>query len=137
MPGWGPEQSTNPDQQAILEGATAPPPPAEPRCPYCHLLQDRFATLHPGTWVLLEPRVLAPSHRVPPRRRWLITTSGEAWNTWDAEPTPGGVCRIAHRMVCPGLEPEDLWPWVAALRIENGHAAGRLDGGPDVLGAAG
>ncbi|MBD0743541.1 hypothetical protein BG418_18380 [Streptomyces sp. CBMA152] len=106
-----------------MEGATAPPPPAPPNCRFCGLAQDRFATPHSGHWVLLEPGVTAPAHRVPPRRRWIIGSDGTAYNTWDAEPTPGAVCRIAHRLVCPEVPPdvpaEDPRPWATAMREEN------------------
>lgn len=117
--GYEPEQSRDPDVQDTLEGATGPAPPAPPDCPFCGLRQDRFATLYPGHWVLLEPGVTAPVHRVPARRRWIIAGDGTAYNTWDAEPTPGATCRIAHRLVCPQLEPEDPWPWATAMRTEN------------------
>ncbi|MFE7712778.1 DUF6083 domain-containing protein [Streptomyces sp. NPDC057486] len=69
---------------------------------------------------------------MPPRRRWLINADGEAWNTWDAEPTRGATCRVAHRMVCPCLAPEDPWPWGTALREENGRRAQRLFNLPDL-----
>ncbi|MFI8436991.1 DUF6083 domain-containing protein [Streptomyces sp. NPDC079020] len=117
--------------QSVREGATAPPPPAPPECPQCELPQDRYPTLHPQAWVLLEPGITVPSHTVPPRRRWLITTDGVAWNTWDAEPVPGARCRIAHHMVCPWLEADDLWPWATALRQENVRRAQRLFNLPD------
>lgn len=123
--------ATGPDNsdegfQAYQQGATAPHPPLPPHCPFCDLPQDRFPTLYEGRWVLLEPRVVVPSHTVPPRQRWIITTDGLAVNTWDAEPTPGGVCRVAHRMACPYLEPDDPWPWRTMLREENGRRWQRL-----------
>ncbi|MER6654976.1 DUF6083 domain-containing protein [Streptomyces sp. NPDC000971] len=111
---------------ALLEGATAPRPPAPPECPFCELPQDRYATGYPGHWVLLEPRILVPAHTVPPRRRWIITSTGTAMNLWDAEPLPGAMCRIPHRIACPCLEPEDHWPWVTALRHHNGQRTQRL-----------
>ncbi|MGW2180631.1 DUF6083 domain-containing protein [Streptomyces sp. NPDC001732] len=112
--------------QALLEGATAPRPPAPPDCPFCDLRQDRCPTLYAGHWVLLEPRVVVPAHTVPPRRRWIVTMDGVAMNLWDAEPLPGARCRIAHRTVCPRLRPEDPWPWTAALRQENDRRTQRL-----------
>ncbi|MFD9427180.1 MULTISPECIES: DUF6083 domain-containing protein [unclassified Streptomyces] len=112
--------------QAACEGATAPPPPTPPVCPRCALPQDRYPTLYPQTWVLLEPGITVASHRVQPRRRWLITPDGIAWNTWDAEPIPGSRCRISHRSVCPWSAADDLWPWGTALRRENARRAQRL-----------
>lgn len=114
------------DFQALLEGATAPRPPAAPECPFCELPQDRYATLYAGHWILLEPRVLLPAHTVPPRRRWIITPAGTAMNLWDAEPLPGTRCRIPHRIACPRLVPEDHWPWVTALRQYNSDRSRRL-----------
>ncbi|MFJ9055657.1 MULTISPECIES: DUF6083 domain-containing protein [unclassified Streptomyces] len=114
------------DFQALLEGATAPRPPAPPECPFCDLPQDRYATPYTGHWILLEPHVLVPAHTVPPRRRWVITSTGTAMNLWDAEPLPGTRCRIPHRVVCPRLVPEDHWPWATALRQHNGVRAQRL-----------
>lgn len=122
------ERPDRPDYalQAALEGATAPPPPAPPDCPHCALPQDRYPTLHEGHWVLLEPRIVVPAHTAPPRRRWIITPDGNAMNLWDAEPAPGARCRIAHRMACPYVEPEDPWPWTTMLRQENERRAQRL-----------
>ncbi|MFD3608003.1 DUF6083 domain-containing protein [Streptomyces atroolivaceus] len=114
------------DFLALLEGATAPRPPAPPDCPFCDLPQDRYATGYAGHWILLEPRILVPAHTVPPRRRWIITSTGTALNLWDAEPLPGAACRIPHRIACPRLEPEDHWPWVTALRQHNRQRSQRL-----------
>lgn len=116
---------------ALLEGATAPRPPSPPDCPFCDLPQDRYATAYPGHWILLEPRILIPAHTVPPRRRWVITSTGTAMNLWDAEPLPGTRCRIPHRIACPRLVPEDLWPWVSALRVHNDRRSERLFDLPD------
>ncbi|MFE9822968.1 DUF6083 domain-containing protein [Streptomyces sp. NPDC005791] len=116
---------------ALLEGATAPRPPAPPDCPFCDLPQDRYATSYRGHWILLEPRILVPAHTVPPRRRWVISSSGTALNLWDAEPLPGTVCRIPHRIACPRLEAEDHWPWVTALRGHNSRRSQRLFDLPD------
>ncbi|MCX4774880.1 DUF6083 domain-containing protein [Streptomyces sp. NBC_01260] len=119
--------------QALREGVSAPPPPEPPNCPHCGLTQDRYPTLYDGHWVLLEPDVIAPAHHLPPRRRWVITVDGIAVNTWDAEPTPGAECRVAHRMLCPHLEPAPwTWPWGTAMRKENERRAGRLFNLPDL-----
>ncbi|MFF9688365.1 DUF6083 domain-containing protein [Streptomyces sp. NPDC014623] len=109
---------------ASLEGAPEPPAPAD--CPFCDLPQDRYATDRAGHWILLEPRILVPAHTVPPRRRWIITSTGTALNLWDAEPLPGALCRIPHRMACPRLDPEDHWPRVTALRRFNDRRSQRL-----------
>ncbi|MET9515813.1 DUF6083 domain-containing protein [Streptomyces sp. NPDC002994] len=124
-------RSSDSEVQAMLEGATAPGPPAPATCEHCELPQDRYPTLYPGRWVFLEPRSAVPAHHLPPRRRWIITTDGVAWNLWDAEPIPGTVCRVVHRLVCPHLEPEDPWPWGTALRLENGRRAQRLFNVPE------
>ncbi|MFD0629835.1 DUF6083 domain-containing protein [Streptomyces sanglieri] len=111
----------------------AQPPRRHPHRPgpHCGLPQDRYRTLYDGHWVLLEPRIVVPAHTIPPRRRWIITTDGTAMNLWDAEPLPGTRCRIAHRMVCPYLPRDDLWPWTTALRQENERRAQRLFNLPD------
>ncbi|TGB06533.1 DUF6083 domain-containing protein [Streptomyces sp. MZ04] len=114
--------------EAMLQGATAPAPPDPPVCPECGQEADRFPT-YSQAWVLLEPLEPVnevPAHFVPPRQRWLVNSDGVAWNPWEAEPTPGAVCRIAHRLVCPGVEPLDLWPWLTAEREESGRRAQRL-----------
>ncbi|MFB7915754.1 DUF6083 domain-containing protein [Streptomyces sp. NPDC056061] len=123
----GPDRPDD-DLQALLEGATAPRPPRPPDCPDCGLGQDRYPTLHEGHWVLLEPGVSVPSHQLPPRRRWVIGADGTAINTWDAEPTPGAFCRVAHILVCPFPRADRQWPWPwgAAVRGENARRAQRL-----------
>ncbi|MEL5961091.1 DUF6083 domain-containing protein [Streptomyces sp. CLV115] len=120
--------------QALREGATAPKPPAPPDCPDCGLPQDRYPTLHEGHWVLLESGITVPSHQLPPRRRWRITPDGTAWNTGDAEPTPGATCHVAHHLVCPCPTADTWWPWPwgTALRQENGRRAQRLFNLPDL-----
>ncbi|MFJ8885358.1 DUF6083 domain-containing protein [Streptomyces sp. NPDC102402] len=112
--------------QVLFEGATAPGPPAPPECPFCDLRQDRYPTSYTGHWILLEPRVLVPAHTLPPRRRWVITSTGTAMNLWDAEPLPGARCRVPHRIVCPYLVPEVGRPWVTVLRRHNRERAQRL-----------
>lgn len=111
---------------ALQEGATAPRPPEPPDCPYCDLRQDRYPTAYTGHWILLEPRIRVPAHTVPPRLRWIVTSDGTALNLWDAEPLPGTLCRVPHRIACPALRPEDHWPWMTALRHHNGQRAQRL-----------
>ncbi|WP_392675849.1 DUF6083 domain-containing protein [Streptomyces sp. LN785] len=122
---------------ALLEGATAPRPPTPPDCPFCDLPQDRYATHYEGHWVLLETHIVVPAHILPPRRRWIIASDGAAMNLWDAEPLPGTQCRIAHRSVCPYLQPEDDWPWTTVLRQENERRAQRLFSLPDDWGLPG
>ncbi|MEU8710408.1 DUF6083 domain-containing protein [Streptomyces sp. NPDC048565] len=119
------------DFQALLEGAIAPRPPTPPECPYCELVQDRYPTSYAGHWILLEPRINLPAHTVPPHCRWIITSTGTAMNLWDAEPLPGAVCRIPHRIACSALELEDLWPWLTALRQHNHMRTQRLFELPD------
>ncbi|GAA2926019.1 DUF6083 domain-containing protein [Kitasatospora cinereorecta] len=113
------------------EGATVPGPPAPPDCPDCGLRGDRYPTGHPGCWVLLEPRILVPAHTVPPRRRWIITSTGTAMNLWDAEPLPGTGCRLPHRLACPAAGAEEPWSWIVALRRHNDLRAQRLFDLPD------
>ncbi|MFJ5724455.1 DUF6083 domain-containing protein [Streptomyces sp. NPDC093149] len=122
------------DLQALREGAIAPAPPTPPDCPDCGLPQDRYPTLYEGHWVLLEPDVTVPSHHLPPRRRWLTTADGRAWNTWDAEPTPGALCRVAHHLVCPYPTADTRWPWPwgTTLREKNDRRAQRLFNLPDL-----
>ncbi|WP_326763531.1 DUF6083 domain-containing protein [Streptomyces sp. NBC_01591] len=45
--------------------------------------------------------------------------------------------RIAHRTVCPYLQPEDRWPWTTALRQENERRAQRLFNLPEDWGLPG
>ncbi|MET7444023.1 DUF6083 domain-containing protein [Streptomyces sp. NBC_01685] len=130
-PGPDPPDHISDDFQALLEGATAPGPPEPPDCPFCDLPQDRYATGYAGHWILLEPRILVPAHTVPPRRRWVITSTGTALNLWDAEPLPGARCRIPHRVACPYLAREDHWPWMTALREHNRRRMQRLFELPD------
>ncbi|MEK8141979.1 DUF6083 domain-containing protein [Streptomyces sp. M10(2022)] len=54
-----------------------------------------------------------------------------AVNLWDAEPLPGTLCRIPHRIACPQLQPEDHWPWVTALRRYNDQRTQRMFDLPD------
>ncbi|WP_149182772.1 DUF6083 domain-containing protein [Streptomyces sp. TRM49041] len=110
--------------QAISDGATAPPPPEPPVCRECGLHGERRPTYY-GACVLLEPRREAPAHMVPPWHRWYVDSGGRAWNSGDTEPGPGSVCRVPHRLVCPGtvLTALGLWPWLDALRDENARRA--------------
>ncbi|MET9804942.1 DUF6083 domain-containing protein [Streptomyces halstedii] len=117
--------------QALRVGATAPRPPSPPDCPFCDLPQDRYHTWYTGHWILLEPRIRLPAHTVPPSLRWIITPGGLATELGDAEPLPGTVCRIPHRVACPGLLPGDHWPWLTALRLHNDRRTRRLFDLPD------
>ncbi|MEU9760823.1 DUF6083 domain-containing protein [Streptomyces sp. NPDC047987] len=116
------------DLQALAEGATAPPPPKPPDCPDCGLRQDRRPTLYQGHWVLLEPGIAVPAHHLPPRRRWVIGVDGIAINTWDAEPVPGALSRVAHHLVCPFPTVAPLWPWPRGMemRAENNRRSSWL-----------
>ncbi|MFD3933032.1 DUF6083 domain-containing protein [Streptomyces sp. NPDC058614] len=93
-------------------------------CPECGVAGAWHPT-YTEAWVLLEPAQILPAYIVPPRQRWLIDGNDIAWNTGDDEPAPGAPRRIAHRLVCPGLERQDLWPWLTALELENARRAQR------------
>ncbi|MCX4706749.1 DUF6083 domain-containing protein [Streptomyces sp. NBC_01373] len=125
---WDQREVIEDRAEAVRVGATAPAPPVSPVCPECGLMADRFPT-YSEAWVLLEPLdpvEALPSHFVPPGERWMVDGNGVAWNAGDAEPAQGAVCRIAHRLACPGLEPVDLWRWLTAVRAENARKAQRL-----------
>ncbi|MEV8321069.1 DUF6083 domain-containing protein [Streptomyces sp. NPDC059900] len=114
--------------EALDAGADADGPPARPVCRECGLEADRFETWF-GAWVLLErldPVAEVPAHMVPPFFRWVIDRAGMACWTRDAEPSPGAMCRIPHRLVCPGIELPNPWSWLASVRSENARAAERL-----------
>ncbi|MGC5037803.1 DUF6083 domain-containing protein [Streptomyces sp. DT190] len=96
--------------QAALEGATGPEPPAPPLCPNCGLTGDRRVTYY-GRHVLLEPDPPVPAHLVPAWHRWYVDADGTAWNGRDDEPLPGAVCRVPHRITCPGLRLEEVGRW--------------------------
>ncbi|WP_326730066.1 DUF6083 domain-containing protein [Streptomyces phaeochromogenes] len=112
--------------QAVMEGAAGPEPPATPTCPNCGLVGDRHVTYY-GVHVLLEPGIPVPAHMVPAWHRWYIDSNGTAWNSREDEPMPGAVCRIPHRIACPGLKLEEigLWRWLDAVRAENARRARR------------
>ncbi|MEU1182584.1 DUF6083 domain-containing protein [Streptomyces sp. NPDC005820] len=112
--------------QAALEGATGPEPPGPPVCPDCGLAGERRPTYY-GAHVLLEPGLSAPAHMVPAWHRWYVDSNGIGWNSREDEPEPGAVCRIPHRIACPGLELEEigLWRWLDAVRGENARHAQR------------
>ncbi|MEU3886367.1 DUF6083 domain-containing protein [Streptomyces sp. NPDC029041] len=117
--------------QAATEGATGPEPPAPPECPHCGLTGERHITYY-GTYVLLEPDMPVPAHMVPAWHRWYVDSNGTAWNSREDEPAPGAVCRVPHRIACPGLSPEEagIWRWLDAVREENARRARRkADGG--------
>ncbi|MFE0876285.1 DUF6083 domain-containing protein [Streptomyces smyrnaeus] len=118
-PCWNRAQRRTDNQQALDEGATAPPPPADPRCPHCETLQDRHPTGY-KKWVLLEPDMPVPWHIVPVGHRWTLTEDGTAINTGDRPLPAGTLCRIPHALVCPCDDPPDqLAPFFAALWQEN------------------
>ncbi|MEU1851870.1 DUF6083 domain-containing protein [Streptomyces sp. NPDC019990] len=127
--------------QAAVEGATGPEPPDPPLCPDCGLVGERHATYY-GAHVLLEPDMTVPAHMVPAWHRWYVDSGGTAWNSRGDEPAPGAVCRVPHRIACPGLRQEEigLWRWLEALRAENARRAWRradAETGPGALPDAG
>ncbi|MGW1076130.1 DUF6083 domain-containing protein [Streptomyces sp. NPDC002537] len=93
-------------EQALREGATAAGPPAEPVCPGCGCVQDRFPTGY-GYWVLLERLVPLRVGEVPAGERWFIGRDGRAVNR-DADGDADGAglrtadspCRFRHDLVC-------------------------------------
>lgn len=106
--------------QAATEHADGPEPPDPPRCPQCGLVGERRPTYY-GRHILLQPGLSAPAHRVPAGHRWYVDVGGRAWNGgWD-EPEPGAVCRVPHRLACPGLTPQDigLGAWLDDVRAGN------------------
>nr|WP_236056877.1 DUF6083 domain-containing protein [Streptomyces sabulosicollis] len=96
---WTDTQTLADHDQALTEGADAPPPPAPPLCRDCARPQDRFATGY-GHWVLLEPRIPLPVKIVPDGERWFIASDGCAINS-GAGLSPDPNCRIRHALVCP------------------------------------
>ncbi|WP_031109260.1 DUF6083 domain-containing protein [Streptomyces sp. NRRL S-146] len=127
--------------QAATEGATGPEPPAPPLCPHCGLAGDRRVTYY-GRHVLLEPGMPVPAHMVPAWHRWYVDSNGTAWNGGEDGPEPGAVCRVPHRITCPGLSLEEagLWRWPDAVRAENARRARRKadeETGPGALPDAG
>jgi hypothetical protein len=127
--------------QAAMEGATGPEPPAPPVCPNCGLVGDRRVTYY-GWHVLLEPDMPVPAHMVPAWHRWYLDSNGTAWNSREDEPAPGAVCRVPHRIACPGLRLEEigLWRWLDAVRAENARRAWRKaeeEAGPGAFPDAG
>ncbi|MFI8346735.1 DUF6083 domain-containing protein [Streptomyces sp. NPDC085596] len=118
--------------QAAMEGATGPEPPEPPNCRHCGLTCDRRVTYY-GIHVLLEPDLFVPAHMVPAWHRWYVDTNDTAWNSREAEPSPGGFCRIPHLIACPGLKLEEigLWRWLDAVRQENARRARRKADGED------
>ncbi|WP_434097472.1 DUF6083 domain-containing protein [Streptomyces massasporeus] len=78
----------------------------------------------------------------PPGTRWYVDSNGTAWNSGEDGPEPGAVCRVPHRITCPGLSPEEtgLWRWLDAVRAENARRARRKadeETGPGALPDAG
>lgn len=97
-------------------------------CPFCGLPQDRVATLEQD-WVLLEPGVDVLAHLVPAEHRWITVSDGRVAVYGVCPPDPFQRCRIEHRLACAGQQLPDLWPWLTALREENGRRAERLAAG--------
>lgn len=115
-------------------GADAEGPPALPVCRECGLEADRFA-MWSGHWVLLEPLSPVgevPAHMVPPFFRWVIDEAGKACWTQNTEPPPGAMCRIPHRLVCPGIELPNPWSWLVVMRGYNAERAKSLYNPPPV-----
>ncbi|MGI5346864.1 DUF6083 domain-containing protein [Streptomyces sp. CA-250714] len=118
-PCWNALLTSCENQQALDEGAAAPPPPAEPRCRHCDTLQDRYETGY-HRWVLLEPGMALPWHITPVGHRWVIADDGKAINIGDRPLPVGTLCRIPHALVCPCDDPPDqLAPFFTALWQEN------------------
>ncbi|MGW7429861.1 DUF6083 domain-containing protein [Streptomyces sp. NPDC054861] len=94
------------------------------RCPHCGLLADRVATAE-HDWVLLEPDVMPPAHRVPAEHRWIVLSDGRVTVYGVCPPVPEQRCRIEHRLACAARPLPDLWPWLTSLRGENARRASR------------
>ncbi|MFF9899110.1 DUF6083 domain-containing protein [Streptomyces longispororuber] len=94
-------------------------------CPYCGLPQDRVLTLQQD-WVLLEPEITPLAHVVPAEYRWIELSDGRVTVYGVCPPDPFQRCRIEHRLVCPGQQLPDLWPWLTAMRQENERRVDRL-----------
>ncbi|MEV5545214.1 DUF6083 domain-containing protein [Streptomyces sp. NPDC052309] len=94
------------------------------RCLYCGLLQDRVATLE-HEWVFLEPDMTPLAHTVPAEHRWIELSDGRVTVYGVCPPDPFQRCRIEHRLACSAQRLPDLWPWLTALRAENGRRAER------------
>ncbi|QIJ60792.1 DUF6083 domain-containing protein [Streptomyces sp. JB150] len=127
--------------QAALDGATGPEPPGPPRCPHCGLTGERRPT-YTGQHVLLEPRLVVPSHLVPGGHRWHVDRTGVAWNGGLNEPRTGETCRIPHQLACPGLTLDELkpWRWLTSVRDHNAALARQradAEGVPDTWPDAG
>ncbi|GAA4050831.1 DUF6083 domain-containing protein [Streptomyces shaanxiensis] len=94
-------------------------------CVFCGLPQDRVATLEQD-WVLLEPDVEVLAHLVPAEHRWIVLSDGRVAVYGVCPPEADQRCRIEHRLACAEQGLPDLWPWLTALRGENGRQAERL-----------
>ncbi|WP_234311724.1 DUF6083 domain-containing protein [Streptomyces griseus] len=112
--------------QAATEHADGPEPPDPPLCPQCGLAGERRPTYY-GRYILLEPVLSAPAHRVPAGHRWYVDAGGRAWNGGGDEPEPGAVCRVSHRLACPGLTWQEvgLVAWLDEVRAGNERRARR------------
>ncbi|MER6213235.1 DUF6083 domain-containing protein [Streptomyces sp. NPDC001674] len=96
----------------------------QPQCTYCGLPVDRVATAD-HDWVLLEPDVAPPAHVVPAPHRWIPQSDGRVTVYGVCPPDPAQRCRVEHRLACAAQPLPDLWPWLTALRTENGRRAQR------------
>lgn len=94
-------------------------------CPFCGLPQDRVPTAE-HDWVMLEPGLDVLAHLVPSEYRWIVLSDGRATVYAVCPPDPSQRCRIEHRLACSGQTLPDLWPWLSALREENGRRSQRL-----------
>jgi hypothetical protein len=101
-------------------------------CAFCGLPQDRVLTLE-HDWVLLEPGVTVAAHLVPAEHRWITVSDGRVTVYAVCPPDGSQRCRIEHRLACAGQQLPDLWPWLTALRVENGRRAERLAAGEPPL----
>lgn len=93
-------------------------------CPYCGLPQERVVTLEQDC-VMLEPEVTVLAHLVPAEHRWITLSDGRVTVYGVCPPVAEQRCRIEHRLACPARRLPDLWPWLTAMRDENGRAAER------------
>ncbi|MFG3256923.1 DUF6083 domain-containing protein [Streptomyces sp. NPDC048172] len=119
---WEGVQNLSDNEDALADGAAAPPLGADPRCRHCNRLQARYETPY-NRWVLLEPRILVPWQIVPVGHRWVVTPDDKAMNTRERPLSLDKTCRIRipHHLVCPADEPpaDTLDPFFHALYEEN------------------
>ena len=117
---WTGVRNRSDNDEALADGAAAPPPGTDPRCRHCAMLQERHETGY-HRWVLLEPRVTVPWHIVPVGHRWVVTADRTAVNVRERALPAGALCRIPHHLVCPCGEPpsDALGPFYRILYGEN------------------